>query len=38
MTLLFNDPTNLAEHLTAGFVAAHERWALRVPGGVIRAA
>jgi dihydroxyacetone kinase len=37
MTRLFNDPTDFADELTDGFVAAHRRWVLRVPGGVIRA-
>jgi dihydroxyacetone kinase len=36
MTRLFNDPTDFADELTDGFVAAHRRWVLRVPGGVIR--
>jgi D-erythrulose 4-kinase len=37
MTRLFNDPTQFADELTEGFVAAHRRWVRRVPGGVIRA-
>lgn len=36
MTRLWNDPADFADELTAGFVAAHERYVRRVPGGVVR--
>ncbi|WP_026874729.1 dihydroxyacetone kinase family protein [Jiangella gansuensis] len=36
MTRLWNDPADFADEMTAGFVAAHERYVRRVPGGVVR--
>jgi dihydroxyacetone kinase len=38
MTYLFNDPTQFADEVLDGFVAAHPHLVRRVPGGVIRAA
>ncbi|MEU6643178.1 dihydroxyacetone kinase family protein [Saccharomonospora sp. NPDC046836] len=36
MTRLFNDPADFADEVVEGFVAAHQRWVRRVPGGVVR--
>ncbi|MBK1785266.1 dihydroxyacetone kinase family protein [Prauserella cavernicola] len=36
MTRLFNDPAEFADEVLEGFVAAHQRWVRRVPGGVVR--
>ncbi|APU16019.1 dihydroxyacetone kinase family protein [Actinoalloteichus fjordicus] len=36
MTRLFNDPTDFAEELVDGLVAAHQNRIRRVPGGVVR--
>jgi dihydroxyacetone kinase len=38
MTRLFNDPADFRDELIDGFVAAHDRWVRRVPGGVARRA
>lgn len=37
MTRLFNNPADFADETIDGFVAAHQRWVRRVPGGVTRA-
>lgn len=37
MAYLFNNPSDFADELTAGFVAANSRWVRQVPGGVARA-
>jgi len=36
MTRLFNDAADFADQSIDGFVAAHQRWVRRVPGGVAR--
>jgi len=36
MTRLFNDPSDFADELVEGFVAANRRWVRRVEGGVAR--
>jgi D-erythrulose 4-kinase len=36
MTRLFNDPSDFAEEMIEGFVAAHRNWVRRAPGGVVR--
>ncbi|WP_415854798.1 dihydroxyacetone kinase family protein [Sinomonas sp. G460-2] len=36
MAYLFNDPSDFADELTAGFIAAYPRWVRKVPGGVAR--
>ncbi|MBD8658703.1 dihydroxyacetone kinase family protein [Frigoribacterium sp. CFBP 8754] len=37
MTRLYNDPSDFADEMTDGFVAANQRWVRRVHGGVVRA-
>lgn len=37
MTRLFNDPAFFAEDMLAGFLDAHSRYVVGVPGGVVRA-
>ncbi len=36
MSRLFNIPSDFADELTEGFVAANRNWVLPVPGGVVR--
>jgi len=36
MTRLWNNPADFADEMIDGFVAAHERYVRRVPGGVVR--
>ncbi|WP_115787603.1 dihydroxyacetone kinase family protein [Arthrobacter silvisoli] len=38
MAYLYNNPSDFADELTAGFAAAYPRWVRQVPGGVVRAA
>ena len=37
MTRLFNEPTDFADEMIDGFVAANQRWVRKVHGGVVRA-
>jgi dihydroxyacetone kinase len=37
MTRLFNEPSDFADEMIDGFVAANQRWVRRVHGGVVRA-
>ncbi|MDJ0395732.1 dihydroxyacetone kinase family protein [Rhodococcus sp. G-MC3] len=37
MTRLFNDPSTFAEDMLEGFLDAHSRYVVGVPGGVVRA-
>ncbi|GAA0965234.1 dihydroxyacetone kinase family protein [Frigoribacterium faeni] len=37
MTRLFNEPSEFADEMIDGFVAANQRWVRRVHGGVVRA-